>query len=213
MLIMSASDIKPSGEDLAYLSALARSGEDAPLSGGRFLVWWAGLASLVILAHWAIITGLVPFGADALWVLWIGFMVIGSIGSVFLGITIRNKPGLGSAANRTEASVWLSVGVSMFAIFAGIVTGVLSGLLDQIFFNVMLPVTLAGYGAAWMTVAQVSRRPGLNTPAILSFMGAAAGMAFAGTAWVYPISALALFGASAVPGFVLMRNEARSVSA
>lgn len=179
---MSARDTNPPGDDLAYLSALARSGEDAPLLGGRFLVWWAGLTSLVILGHWAILMGHAPFGAEALWPLWLGYIVIASAGSVILGFTIRNKPGLGAAANRTESAVWQSTGAGIGVIFLGVAAGVQSGMLPDVFFNVILPVALAGYGAAWMTVARVARRAGLYAPALIAFCGAGAGMAFAGGA-------------------------------
>ncbi|MGY6628458.1 MAG: hypothetical protein ACXIVL_08060 [Oceanicaulis sp.] len=209
---MSASDTKQPGDDLAYLSALARSGEDAPLLGGRFLVWWAGLTSLVILTHWAIVMGYAPFGAEALWPLWIGYIVIASVGSVLLGATIRNKPGLGAAANRTESAVWQSAGAGIGVIFLGVAAGVQSGMLPTVFFNVLLPVALSAYGVAWMTVARVSRQSGLYTPAVLAFFGAGAGIAFAAGHWVYPITALALLGSSVMPGLVLLRREPRSLA-
>jgi hypothetical protein len=210
--IMTARDTNPSGDDLAYLSAIARSGEDAPLLGGRFLIWWAGLTSLVILAHWASMMGYGPLGAGAIWPLWIGYIVIGSAGQAALVWSIRHKPGQGAPANRTEAAVWMSAGLGIGAIFLGVVAGVQGGLLQPVYFNVLLPVALAGYGAAWMTVAQVSRRVGLYAPALLAFAGAGAGMAFAATHWVYPVAALALFGSSVLPGFVMLRSEPRSLS-
>jgi hypothetical protein len=209
---MSASDTNKPGDDLAYLSALARSGEDAPLLGGRFLVWWAGLTSLAILGHWAILMGHAPFGAGAIWPLWIGYIVIGSAGQAALVWSIRHKPGQGAPANRTEAAVWMSAGLGIGAIFLGVVAGVQGGLLEPVFFNVLLPVALAGYGAAWMTVAQVSRQSGLYTPALLAFAGAGAGMAFAAGHWVYPITALALLGSSVLPGLVMLRREPRSLA-
>ncbi|MCH8488793.1 MAG: hypothetical protein LAT81_02535 [Oceanicaulis sp.] len=209
---MTTRDTQPSGDDLAYLSALARSGEDAPLLGGRFLVWWAGLTSLVILAHWAIIMGYGPFGAGALWPLWLGYIALGSIGSVVLGITIRNKPGLGASANRTESAVWQSAGAGIGVIFLGVAAGVQTGVLPTVFFNVILPVALAAYGVAWMTVARVSRRSGLYAPTVLAFAGAGAGMAFAAGPWVYPITALALLGSSLLPGLVMLRSEPRSLA-
>lgn len=210
---MTPNNTAPSKDDLAYLSALARSGEEAPLMGGRFMIWWAGLTSLVILAHWAIITGQAPLGTDALWPLWLSYIVIGSAGSVVLGVTVRNKPGLGSAANRTESAVWQSAGAGVGVIFLGVAGGVQAGLLDPVFFNVILPAALAGYGTAWMTVARVSRRNGLYIPAVIAFLGAGAGMACAASAWVYPITALALLGSTLLPGLVMMRNEARSPEA
>ncbi|WBQ10226.1 hypothetical protein L2D01_00305 [Hyphomonadaceae bacterium ML37] len=209
---MTTRDTHPSGEDLAYLTAIARSGEDAPLLGGRFLVWWAGLTSLVILAHWSAMMGYGPLGAGAVWPLWIGYIVIGSAGQAALVWSIRHKPGQGAPANRTEAAVWMSAGLGIGAIFLGVVAGVQGGLLAPVFFNVILPVALAAYGTAWMTVAQVSRRVGLYAPALLAFAGAGAGMAFAATHWVYPVAALALLASSLLPGVAMLRSEPRSLA-
>lgn len=209
---MTARDTNPSGDDLAYLSAIARAGEDAPLLGGRFVVWWSGLTSLVLLTHWAIMMGYGPLGTGAIWPLWIGYIVIGSAGQAALVYSIRKKPGQGAPANRTEAAVWMSAGLGIGAIFLGVAAGVQGGLMEPVFFNVLLPVALAGYGAAWMTVAQVSRRVGLYAPALLAFAGAGVGMAFAASHWVYPIAALALFGSSLLPGVMMLRSEPRSLS-
>lgn len=208
---MPARDSNPSGEDLAYLSAIARSGEDAPLLGGRFLVWWAGLTSLAILTHWAILMGYGPFGAGAVWPLWIGYILVGSAGQAVLVWSIRNKPGQGAAANRTEAAVWMSAGLGIGAIFLGVVAGVQGGLLEPVFFNVILPVALSAYGVAWMTVAQVSRRLAFYAPALIAFAGAAAGMALAAGPWVYPVAAAALLASSVAPGVMMLRSEPRSL--
>ena len=116
---MTTRDTHPSGEDLAYLTAIARSGEDAPLLGGRFLVWWAGLTSLVILAHWSAMMGYGPLGAGAVWPLWIGYIVIGSAGQAALVWSIRHKPGQGAPANRTEAAVWMSAGLGIWRDLSG----------------------------------------------------------------------------------------------
>ncbi|MBI1265245.1 MAG: hypothetical protein GC187_10985 [Alphaproteobacteria bacterium] len=205
---MTARDSNPSGEDLAYLSAIARSGEDAPLLGGRFLVWWAGLTSLAILTHWAILMGYGPFGAGAVW---IGYILVGSAGQAVLVWSIRNKPGQGAAANRTEAAVWMSAGLGIGAIFLGVVAGVQGGLLEPVFFSVILPVALSAYGVAWMTVAQVSRRVAFYAPALIAFAGAAAGMALAAGAWVYPVAAAALLASSVAPGVMMLRSEPRSL--
>lgn len=96
--------------DLAYLREMAEAGAKAPLLGGRFMVWWGGLTGLVAFVHWLIITGTLDFGAQALWPLWLGYMVLGSVGSAVLGWSLRNKPGTGSMGNRVQQVLWPVLG-------------------------------------------------------------------------------------------------------
>jgi len=199
-------------EDLSYLRKMAQAGETAPLLGGRFLLWWSGLTALVILTHWSVVTGTAPFGAEALWPLWLGYIVIGSAGSAGLGLTIRNKPGLGSTGNRVESAVWQSAGAATGAYFLGVAAGALNGYLPAAYYNTILPVALAAYGLAWMTVARVTRRNLLYLPALAALAGAGAGAALSATHWVYPVSAAALIISTLAPGWLMLRAEPRSAA-
>ncbi|PWE18287.1 hypothetical protein DDZ18_01380 [Marinicauda salina] len=197
--------------DIDYLRELAEAGEAAPLLGGRFALWWGGLATLVLLAHWTIVSGRAPLGVEALWPLWLGFIVIGSIGSAFLGLSLRGKPGAGSVGNRVEGAVWPSAGLAIFAYFLGVTAGVLTGQLSPVFYNTILPAALLGYSVSWMTMARIVRRPVLFIPAGVALAGVAAAAALAATHWVYLVTAAAIFGSTVAPGLVLMTREPRTV--
>lgn len=193
--------------DLAYLREMAEAGARAPLVGGRFAVWWGGLASLVLLAHWAIVTERLPLESQSLWILWLGFIVIGSVGSALLGMTLRAKPGLGAAGNRASSAVWPAMGASLLVFWFSITAGVLTGRLEPIFFNMMLPVALLGYSVAWLTTAQMARRPALFLPSAAALAGMAASVVFVMTAEVYLIASCAVFVSTVVPGLLMVRGE------
>ncbi|HIK63551.1 MAG TPA: hypothetical protein EYG02_00805, partial [Henriciella marina] len=74
---------KTASDDLAYVRSLAEAGANAPLLGGRFLVWWGGLVTAAYIGHYLIITGMLGVGLDALGIMWTGFIVLG-LGGYFL---------------------------------------------------------------------------------------------------------------------------------
>jgi hypothetical protein len=197
--------------DLAYLREMAEAGAKAPLLGGRFMVWWGGLTGSVTLVHWLILTDALDFGAQALWPLWLGYMILGSIGSAVLGWSLRNKPGAGSMGNRVQQVMWPVLGGSIGLYFAGLSTGIATGLVPIILINTMMPVAFLAYGAGWMVDALLSREKLLLVPAIITLAAAFAGAVFVTTAWVYLIASAGMLLGTFIPGFFLMAREPREV--
>jgi hypothetical protein len=195
--------------DLAYLRSIAEEGRRAPLLGGRFSVWWGGLTALVLMLHWAVLTGIAPLGPEMLWPMWMGYVLIGAAGSVVLRLSARGKPGRGSAANRVESAVWQNTGLAIFAYFIGISIGVATGHLPPVLYNTILPAALAAYGIAWLTIARIAQRPVLALPGLISLAGTVATSALATSPWVYPMTALSLVVVSLVPGWLMLRAEPR----
>ena len=198
--------------DLDYLKTLAENGAEAPPVGGRFAVWWGGLAALVLATHWTIVTGRVGLGYDALPVLWLGFLIIGGLGSLVLGRTLRGKPGLGSPSNRHADAVWSAMGVSTGVFFFAIMAAVVAGRLDPVFFNLMLPVALLGYAIAWMSSAFMARSWGYALPAAAALAGMAACLFTLADPAVYLIASLTVLLSAALPGAVMMLREPRAVA-
>ncbi len=196
--------------DLAYLREMAEAGASAPLLGGRFMAWWGGLAGLTFLTHWAIISGLLPFSVDHLLPLWIGFMLVGGAGQAVLAWSVRNKPGGGSVGNRAQSIVWPAIGAALMTYFFGIVTGVYAGGLPPVFFNTMLAVGFAGYGAGWMIDALISRQRVLLLPAFISFASAFACAALIMTVETYLVAAGGMLLGTFIPGLALMFKEPQS---
>lgn len=198
--------------DLAYLREIAEAGASAPLLGGRFMVWWGGLAGLTFLTHWAIVTGVLPLGWAVLLPLWIGFMAVGGAGQFLLVRTIRNKPGAGSMGNQVQGVVWPAIGAALMAYFFGILAGVYLGGLPTIFFNSMLAVGFAGYGIGWMIDALISRQRILLIPALISFAATFACAAMMMTASTYLVAAAGMLIGTFLPGLWLMRREPRDIA-
>lgn len=197
--------------DLAYLREMAEAGAKAPLLGGRFMVWWGGLTGVVTFVHWLIINGTLDFGPQALWPLWLGYMVLGSIGSAVLGWSLRNKPGAGSMGNRVQQVLWPVLGASIGLYFAGLVAGMASGLVPVVLVSTMLPVAFLAYGAGWMVDALLSRQRLLLVPAIISLLACFACTVFVMTGWVYLIASAGMLLGTFIPGFFLMAREPREV--
>jgi hypothetical protein len=197
--------------DLDYLKTLAEGGAQAPSVGGRFALWWGGLGGLVLLIHWAIITERLGLGYGALTPLWIGFLIVGGLGSAVLGRSIRGKPGLGSPGNRLSDAVWPAMGLSTSVFFFAVMGAVFTGQLDQVFFNLMLPVALLGYAIGWMSTAFMVRSWAYALPAAAALTGMAACLFALTDPAIYLIAALTVIASAAVPGAIQMLREPRTV--
>lgn len=205
---MTQNDLKA---EITYLKDMAEAGQTAPLLGGRFSIWWGGLTSLTMLIHWAIMSSRLPLGGESLLPLWLGYMVIGSIGTFVLARSMKDKPGQGSVGNRLQPAIWQSIGGTILVYFLAILIGVLTDLLPNALFNSILPVALLGYGAAWLTTARMVQSWQLAIPGLIALLGAFASTLFMMTAEVYLIAAIAFFLSTAVPGFLLMCSEPEDV--
>ncbi|MGP1275155.1 MAG: hypothetical protein ACQRW7_07035 [Caulobacterales bacterium] len=197
--------------DLAYLREMAEAGARAPLLGGRFMAWWGGLTGTVAFTHWLIITGALDLGPQALWPLWLGYMVLGSAGSAVLGWSLRNKPGSGSMANRVQRTVWPVIGGMIGLYFAGLVVGMATGMVPGSLINTMMPIAFMAYGAGWMIDALLSRERLLLVPALVSLLACFACTVFVMTSWVYLIASAGMLLGTFIPGFFLMAREPREV--
>ncbi|MEO1039190.1 MAG: hypothetical protein AAFX09_06560 [Pseudomonadota bacterium] len=205
---MTADDLK---SDITYLRELAEAGEQAPSLGGRFAVWWGSLSALTLIAHWAILDGRAPVGPDMLLMIWLGYVVIGSAGSAFLGRSLRNKPGAGSTGNRTASAVWTACGGVTFAYFFSVLAGVMLGRIEPVFFNTILPVALLGYAIAWFTTALIGRDRVSAVNGAAALIGMAACVILVTDAAVYLTAALAIFLSSVPAGIAMMRAEPREL--
>ena len=197
--------------ELEYLKTLAENGARAPSIGGRFALWWGTLTAIVLSLHWAIITGVLSSIGLPLLGLWLGYIVIGSIGSFVLGQSLRNKPGIGSAGNRHANAVWSAMGFAVMAFFFAILMSVLLGRLEPVMFNLMLPVALMGYGIGWISSAVMNRSLGDLVPGLVDLAGMAACLLFLTDPIVYLIAAITVFLSASIPGAIQVAREPKSV--
>lgn len=198
--------------DLDYLKHLAESGADARSVGGRFALWWGVLGGLVLAVHWAIVTERLGLGYGALGPLWIGFLILGGLGSAVLGRTLRGKPGLGAAQNRHADAVWPAMGLSTAVFFFAVMGAVFLDRLDPVFFNLMLPVALLGYAIGWMSSAFMARSWAYAAPAAAALFGMAACLFALADPVIYLIASMTVLLSAAVPGAVMMLREPRAVA-
>lgn len=198
-------------DDLAYVRDLAEAGQQAPLLGGRFLVFWGMLTTAGYFLHFSIASGLFGWPDIAYGWVWGSFIVIGVIGQFVLARTIRNKPGGNSVGNRAEANVWMAGGFALFAYFGTLIAksimvgGPVTG------FETSLPIVFAIYGTGLMTSGVMSNTKPLSYAGFGAFAMIAAALWFEGTSAIWAVASLGAFLTVLLPGLVLMRNEPQSV--
>lgn len=204
---MTSDDLK---SEINYIRTIAEAGQDAPLIGGRFALWWGALATLTLASHWAIYTGRAPVGPDMLFALWIGFIILGSIGSAVMGMTMRDKPGAGSVGNRVSSVIWRSSGFVILTYFAAVTLAVMTGRLEPVFFNTILPVALLAYALAWLVIGGVTRRLMWTATGIVTLAGAFISVILVTTADVYLVTAATILVTHIPQGLAMMRREPAS---
>lgn len=198
-------------DDLAYVRDLAEAGQQAPLLGGRFLVFWGGLTTIAYFLHFAIASDLFGWPEVAYAWVWGGFMIAGLIGQALLGYTIRNKPGSQSVGNRSEAAVWMAGGFALFAYFGALIAKSLMNGAPAPGFETSLPIVFAVYGTALMTSGMMGKVRALTYAGIGAMAMVALAIWFEGTEFTWAVASFGAFLTVLLPGLVLMRAEPESV--
>ena len=197
--------------DLEFLRDVAASGVRAPLLGGRYFLLWGGLASIALLAHWAVLAGLTPFGEPALGAIWALYGMTGGIASAVLGATLRNKPGLGATPVRAERAVWTAMSISVFAYAIGaVVSALILGRGPMVIFDTIPLVAFLGYGVSFYVTAALGGPGWMRITALFSFLAAAAGLSLVGTPELYLLCSVAVLLLAVLPGVLLLRQEPAS---
>lgn len=142
-------------EDLRYARALAEQGAQAPLIGGRIMVWWGLLLTVAYIVHHFTLTGV--FGRDTpIFALnWVAFGLIGGIGQALLSRGLQDKPGAGSAGNLASRSVWGAAVGAIGAAVGGIVASVARGA-SPATFDWIVPIAFAVYGCALIVTSSLA---------------------------------------------------------
>ena len=195
-------------DDLAYIRDVTEAARDAPLLGGRFLVFWGVLVSAAWTIQWAVLSGAAGLPLWSLGVLWAAFGVIAGIGMTVLTRGVARKPGQGTMANKVSSAAWTGAGFGLFA-YAGavIVAGAIGALPSPLLYDTILGVAFVVYAAAFLATAAASGQAWLRGFAALSFAGAGMVPFFLGQPVLYLISAGVVFVVAAVPGLILLRRE------
>jgi hypothetical protein len=197
-------------DDLTYLRDLAEGGQNAPLLGGRFYVWWGGLAALAYVGHFAIAEGLVAGGEAMLGRMWLGFVVVGMAGFLALMATFKKaRPGAASAGNRVSNTIWMPAGIAMFVFFAGVIArSYIDGEPNAGFFW-SVPMWLTIYGIAQVTTGAMAKSSALMFGGWVSIVCVGLAVFFSNSDLIWLVGAVAAFFGVWVPGILLMLREPR----
>ena len=197
-------------EDLTYIRDLAEAGQNAPLLGGRFLVWWGTLATLAYLGHYAIVSGAVALGASALSIMWAAFVLLGLGGYVLMCRAFPiGKPGTGSMSNKVAATVWMGAGIFLSAFFIGVLARSLADGAASIGFQWSVPVVCGAYGISQLTSGLIANNATLKIAGWTAIAAAAPAVFFLMTHEVWLLAAAMAGLTVLLPGVLLMRNEPR----
>lgn len=199
-------------QDLSYVRAMAEEGRHAPLLGGSFLLFWGLLNAAAYLVQWLLLTGQVPGGSTGIGfaVLWIGYGVIGGVGSGVLGRRVKTKPGKSAIGVRAEHAVWRGVGIAIGAVAIGCILRMF------IEHDAQAPNTIMGpafalFGASLTVTSMMSGQKWLGMFAALSYAAAILFGVFANETGIYLVAAAASLVVLAAPGIVLLRREPSAV--
>ena len=193
-------------EDLSYLKSLAESGAHAPNIGGRFYVWWSVVTIIALMLHAAIGYGLF-LDAQALSVVWIAALSIGTLGSFIIGKGLTDKPGVGSAGNLASSAYWSAAGPAILVVFASIFIAVLTSRADNTLFNMIPAFAFFAYGAAYAVEGKLEGVKWKKIASLGGFVSMAAIIILFGDPISYLVAAAAHLGVGLIPGIIMMRNE------
>ena len=198
-------------DDLAYVRDLAQAGQQAPLLGGRFLVWWGGLITLAYAGHYSIEAGFLDVGSIAFAYLWGGFVIIGFIGYFTLIKTMsKSKPGQSSAGNRVEANVWMIAGFVLSAYFGTLVVkGIIGGETAAGFRN-SLPIVFGAYAIALFTSGSMAKNEILKSAGYGALAVVAFATWFSGSNLIWAVAALGSAATVFLPGLFMLKNEPKN---
>lgn len=196
--------------DLDYLRDLAEGGAQAPLLGGRFLTWWGGVIALAYLGHYSILQGVGGFSLSALNWFWLAAIAIGLGGYFTLVALMPAKPGAGSPGNRAEPVVWRTAGLSIFALFLGLIA---SAFMDKpvLHPDASVPFAFAVYAIGLATGGYLADNRVLSAASWLALGLVAVTGALYQTPQLYLAASAGVALTVLLPGIIMWRNEPRSV--
>ena len=198
--------------DIAWLRSLAEEGAKTPPHGGSILcaaglIW--GTASV---AHWFIITGLIPVDPAGYGLVWGVALLVFFATLVVLTRRLKAQGGVETAANRAFGSVWSALGWGIFSLFTALMLLDVSrtGEVNMADWSLAIPsIIMTFYGMGWAVSATMLRQRRLWVLAIASFVAAPVLALISGSTAQYLAYAATMYLLMALPGYLLMRAANR----
>jgi len=192
--------------DLKEASRIAKSGEDMPLVGGPIGLMWGILLTLMFAFHYMIITQTIAVPQPSILFFWIGFAIIGGIGSAVLGKKLEKKPGAFSTANRVESYIWTMFASMMGTLAVGILLNQLFGNGSYELWTLSVILGFAGQGLAYGVTAKLTQQSWLHFASFSSFTMAALTMSFYNNEIIYLLAALGTVVTVIIPSILSIRK-------
>lgn len=191
--------------DLAEASRIAKSGEDAPLVGGPIGLMWGVLLTGVFAIHYMILERILALPEWSFAILWIGFAVVGGLGSAILGRKVGKSPGAYSTANRVESNIWMMFAAAMASLAVGVLLNIILAGGTHDLWTIILIVGFAGQGLAYGVVAKLTGHGWVHFAAFAGFTMAALTMSFYGQNVIYFIAAIGSVVTIIIPSLLSMK--------
>ena len=191
--------------NLEEASRIAKAGEDMPLVGGPIGLMWGILITSCLTIHYLIISQIIAVPFYTLNFLWIGFAILGGIGSAILGPKVDKKPGANSLANKVEQYVWIMFASAMASLAIGVILNLFLGKGGYQIWDFVLVAGFAGQGLAYGVIAKLTGRGWLHYAAFASCTMTAVTMSFYGQSVIYLIAAIASAFTIIIPSMLSMK--------
>ena len=191
--------------NLEEASRIAKAGEDMPLVGGPIGLMWGILITSCLTIHYLIISQIIAVPFYTLNFLWIGFAILGGIGSAILGPKVDKKPGANSLVNKVEQYVWIMFASAMASLAIGVILNLFLGKGGYQIWDFVLVAGFAGQGLAYGVIAKLTGRGWLHYAAFASFTMTAVTMSFYGQSVIYLIAAIASAFTIIIPSMLSMK--------
>jgi hypothetical protein len=204
-----ASDAQATHEDIRYVRQLAESGANAPLLGGRFMIWWGLLLTVAYVAHHFALGGRIGDGSTVFAIIWLGFATLGIAGQVALACFMPAKAGAGSAGNRASRSVWFAGAAAIASMTIGSALAAAGGA-GPATFDWIVPVAFAAYACALIVTGTLAR----NSITTVAGAGAVVMVGLFTALILHPerylVAAAGVVLTVLLPGLLLLRGEPRA---
>ncbi len=204
---MMTEKIEDPAADIAWMRRVAEEGRQAPMQGASILFGAGLIYGAGSLGHWAVASGLVELGGDAINYIWLAATLLFFLLLVTVLTRLKQNRGVVTSANLASGTAWASVGWGIFALAVSMfaLSWRMGGEAALVVLALMPSMIMVFYGSGWAVTAAMQRSKALWALAIASFAAAPLLALLVGQAEQYLAYAAALFLLMGLPGFLMMR--------
>ncbi len=204
---MMTEKVEDPAADIAWMRRLAEEGGQAPLQGASIGFAAGLLYGAASVAHWAIVSRVLPLDYSFITWVWLGATALFFIVLIAVLRHLKRTELVVTSANRASGTAWAAVGWGIFALSVSVM--VLGWRLGEeaimVGFALVPSMVMVFYASGWAVSAAMKRSRMMWTLALASFAAAPLLAALTGMDEQYLAYAAALFLLMALPNWLLMR--------